>query len=125
MATRRRKPTEEDGFLAFCAWLDNPDADPDAYVWTDGSWWARDDIAPKPERTPPPREVAARLLTLAEAGDLMRASPETIRFWIWQGKLEAFRPGRRVLVREADLLALVDDSEGNARRARARKARRT
>jgi excisionase family DNA binding protein len=34
-----------------------------------------------------------RLLTVREVADRLRASPETVRRWLRQGKLRGFRPG--------------------------------
>jgi len=51
-----------------------------------------------------------RYLTLKEAGELARTPPETVRKWIWQGRLKAFKPGRNVLVREADIIELIESN---------------
>jgi len=61
--------------------------------------------------------VSARYLTLREAGERARTSPETVRYWIGLGKLAGFKPGRSVLVRESDLEALIEASNVNAQRA--------
>jgi len=53
---------------------------------------------------------AKDFLSLAQAGALLGVSPETVRFWIWKGKLKATKPGRLVLVRRKDLDAMVDDA---------------
>jgi excisionase family DNA binding protein len=55
-------------------------------------------------------DKAKDFLSLAQAGALLGVSPETVRFWIWKGKLKATKPGRLVLVRRRDLEALVDDA---------------
>ena len=51
------------------------------------------------------------LLTAAEAAELLRLSTRTIRRWIAEGRLTAFRShpgnGGRLLLRRADLLAAV------------------
>jgi excisionase family DNA binding protein len=65
---------------------------------------------------------APRYLTLKEAADLARTPAATIRKWIWQGKLQGFKPGRLVLVREADLIALIEGSETSLRNAIAARA---
>jgi excisionase family DNA binding protein len=60
----------------------------------------------------------AGLLTLAQASELLGGTPiGTIRRWIWEGKLVAYKPGKHPLVREADLLALVEANETNKKRA--------
>jgi excisionase family DNA binding protein len=84
---------------------------------TDPAFFDPTYVPPKPRRTVEPHEPSTRMLTLAEAGALVRASPETIRYWVWQGRLEAFKPGRSVLVREADLLQLVEARETRRMRA--------
>ena len=74
-------------------------------------------------------EVDARpdldFLTVDEAAARVRVRPATVRAWIRTGKLPAQRAGKRVLVRPADLLAMLvpvkpgealddeDDSDGN------------
>lgn len=65
----------------------------------------------------PRKKSRAGLLTLAEASALVRTPASTIRFWIWQGKLAAYKPGRVVLVKESELLAHVEANESTARRA--------
>jgi excisionase family DNA binding protein len=47
-------------------------------------------------------------LTVNDAAERLRVQPMTIRAWIRQGRLPAFRAGRRVLVRPAALAALVE-----------------
>lgn len=59
-----------------------------------------------------------RYLTLAEAAEVCHTAPETVRHWIWQGKLKAYKPGRRVLVRESDLQAYIESRETDLIRAR-------
>src|SRR5690348_4858469 len=91
-------------------WLDDPAADPRAFMLVDEEWIKRERVtihAAEPKRRPsrlrktlPAQAPAERYLTLAEAGALVRASPETVRYWIWQGRLKGFKPGRTVLVRE-------------------------
>lgn len=101
-------------WLAFVAWSDDPSANPDAYSYVGGYGWAPTaevelkrrarTLAPQPTAVP-------RLLTLREAAALVRAAPETIRFWIWRGRLTAHKPGGRVLVLESELLALCNRTE--------------
>jgi excisionase family DNA binding protein len=78
-----------------------------------------------PEKSPRKKSALApqaasgeKLLTLAEASTLIRTPKETIRYWIWRGQLEGFKPGRHVLVRETDLLERVASNETTRRRAR-------
>ncbi|HEY2406835.1 MAG TPA: helix-turn-helix domain-containing protein [Polyangiaceae bacterium] len=49
-----------------------------------------------------------RYLQLPEAAQIARAPLKSIRRWIADGRLAHFRPGRRVLVREDDLLAYIE-----------------
>ena len=55
--------------------------------------------------TPPDRP---RYLTLPEAAEIARTSVETVRYWVWMRKLRAHKPGRRVLIKESDLLAFIE-----------------
>ncbi len=48
------------------------------------------------------------MLDVREAAGLARRNPETIRRWIWSGRLAARRQGRRLLVARRDLEALLD-----------------
>lgn len=73
-------------------------------------------IAPPPRRSP--------YLTFAEAGALIHHEAETIRHWVWEGRLKGYKPGRVVLVKEAELLALVDASETTKKRAAKARAKR-
>jgi excisionase family DNA binding protein len=69
--------------------------------------------------------VSTRYLTLKQAAEVCATSPETIRFWCHVGKLPAFKPGRQVLVKEADLVALIEASNvADLRVARAKAARK-
>ncbi len=49
---------------------------------------------------------------------------ETLRYWIKLGKLPAFKPGRRVLVRRADIDAIIEAAPIGAVRATRARARR-
>lgn len=69
--------------------------------------------------------MTARYLTLKQAAEVCQTSPETVRYWVHVGKLAAFKPGRSVLVREADLTALIEASAvSDLRVARAKRARK-
>lgn len=46
-------------------------------------------------------------LTLPEAAEIARASVNTLRFWIREGRLPASKPGRRVLVERSALIAFL------------------
>jgi excisionase family DNA binding protein len=48
-----------------------------------------------------------QFLTLAEAGEQIGLSHYTIRGYIRDGRLAAFKPGRRIVLREADLQAFL------------------
>jgi excisionase family DNA binding protein len=106
--------SELEQWLALCSWLDDPDSDPSAYVWLpDGTGWvpvAAVEVSTGRRRSAVelPPNGAPRFLTLQEAGAMVRAAPETIRYWIWQGRLQAYKPGGAVLVREDELLELCN-----------------
>jgi excisionase family DNA binding protein len=69
-----------------------------------------------------PKKSRTGLLTLEQASEALAGTPtETIRRWIWEGRLKAYKPGKHPLVREADLLALVEANETTAKRALARR----
>jgi excisionase family DNA binding protein len=74
---------------------------------------------------PAPKKSRAGLLTLAQAGELLGGTPVgTIRNWIWEGRIKAYKPGKHPLVRETDLLALVEGNETTAKRAARRRRER-
>jgi excisionase family DNA binding protein len=71
----------------------------------------------------PPAKSRAGLLTLEQASALLAGtSIETIRGWIWRGKLRAYKPGKHPLVRESELLAFVEANESRAKRVARRRA---
>jgi excisionase family DNA binding protein len=47
-------------------------------------------------------------LTLDQVAEIARVPRETARYWTRSGKLRAFRPGRKVIVREEDLLEMIE-----------------
>lgn len=51
--------------------------------------------------------VELDFLTVEEAAEALRLQPVTIRLWIRKGKLPAYHAGRRLLLRRADVAALV------------------
>lgn len=52
------------------------------------------------------------LLTLPAAAQIVEPPipVKTLRRWVADGRLPAYRPGRRVLVRREDLLALIESA---------------
>lgn len=112
-------------WFALCEWLDAPDPEPDAFLWLgDAVGWvpgAQVEVRSRARSTvaPQPSGAAPRFLTLQEASALTRTPAETIRYWVWQGRLVAYKPGRTVLVREDELLGLIESRE--TRRIRAAK----
>jgi excisionase family DNA binding protein len=48
------------------------------------------------------------LLTLEEAASAARTSPSTVRHWLAIGRLASVKPGRRRLIRRADLARLLE-----------------
>lgn len=71
-----------------------------------------------------PRRARAGLLTLDEVAAVCHVSAETVRHWIWEGRLTAYKPGRHPLVKEAELLAFVEANETVKKRAANSVARR-
>ena len=49
-----------------------------------------------------------RLLTLQEAADRLGLKLATVRFWVWQRKIETVRIGRAVRVREECVRQLIE-----------------
>jgi len=58
--------------------------------------------------------IQAQLLDVREAAQLVRRSPETIRRWVWSGRLPAQRQGRKLLVARQDLLRLATGKAATA-----------
>jgi hypothetical protein len=51
---------------------------------------------------------ADQLHSIESAGRFLGGiSPSTIRVWLWRGKLTRIKIGRRTMVRESELLALI------------------
>ncbi len=46
------------------------------------------------------------MIDVREAAGLAARTPETVRRWVWSGRLEAQRQGRRLLVARDDVLRL-------------------
>lgn len=69
------------------------------------------------------RRKRAGLLTLEEAGAILDVTAETVRHWIWEGRLKGYKPGRTVYVKESEILALVEKNELTAKRVARRTAR--
>jgi excisionase family DNA binding protein len=53
------------------------------------------------------------MVDVREAAALARRTPETIRRWVWSGRIPARRDGRRLLVARTDLLRLIGDNEAD------------
>lgn len=49
------------------------------------------------------------MLDVRTAAALVHRNPETVRRWVWSGRLAAQRRGRRLLVARADVEALVGE----------------
>lgn len=49
-------------------------------------------------------------LTVADVAELLKLNQQTVRNWIDQGSLPAFRVGRRVRIRRADLERVLEES---------------
>ena len=50
---------------------------------------------------------ASDLLLLPEVAEICRATVPSVREWIRTGRLKASRPGRRILIRRADVEAML------------------
>lgn len=50
------------------------------------------------------------MLTLTQVAERLQTPVKTIRLWVSQQRLPAFKPGRQHLVKEADLLAFLEAS---------------
>lgn len=46
-------------------------------------------------------------LTLAEAAEIARVSPSTVRSWVREGRLASSRPGRRILIEHEVLVTFL------------------
>lgn len=49
------------------------------------------------------------MLDVRTAAALVHRNPETVRRWVWSGRLAARRRGRRILVARADVEALAGE----------------
>ncbi len=56
---------------------------------------------------PKDTQASGTLIDTNRAATLVGRHPETIRRWVWSGRLAARRQGRRILVAESDVRALV------------------
>jgi excisionase family DNA binding protein len=52
------------------------------------------------------------MLEVREAASLARRTPETVRRWVWSGRLSAVKKGNRLLVRRDELDALIQGETG-------------
>ena len=57
------------------------------------------------------------LLTVAEVAEVLKLNPQTVRNWIDQGSLPAFRVGRRVRILRSDLEQFLEASRTPAPKA--------
>jgi len=56
-----------------------------------------------------------RLLTLAETAARLGLKLSTVRFWVWQRKIETVRVGRAVRVKEDSIQRLIEKGTVPAR----------
>ncbi len=54
------------------------------------------------------------MIDVKEAAGLVARTPETIRRWVWSGRLQAERQGRRLLVSRDDVLRMGGRSADGA-----------
>jgi len=59
-----------------------------------------------------------RLLTLAESSERLGLKLATLRFWVWQRKIETVRIGRAVRIREDVIHRLIEAGTLPARSAK-------
>ncbi len=59
-----------------------------------------------------------RLLTLKETSERLGLKLSTVRFWVWQRKIETVRVGRAVRVREDAINRLIEQGTVPARATR-------
>lgn len=64
-------------------------------------------------------------LTLSQVAERVHVPLETVRYWIYAGKLPAYKPGRSPLVREDELAAFVEGAAVDKQRAAKAKRTRT
>src|SRR5438270_7193712 len=65
-----------------------------------------------------PEDIAETFLTVQDVADLLKLNQQTVRNWIDQGSLPAFRVGRRVRIRRSDLeRVLAEGYRGGTRPA--------
>lgn len=57
----------------------------------------------------------AVMLSVREGAELLGIAPPTMRLWISQGRIAHYRLGRRVVLKESDLLAFLEASRVPAR----------
>ena len=58
----------------------------------------------------------AEYMTTEEVAELVRAAPETVRYWRWVGKGPAsFKVGRRVLYAREDVEAYLREARAQAK----------
>lgn len=53
------------------------------------------------------RTLLQELLTVLEAARVSRRNPETVRRWVWHGKLRARKLGNQLFIERLDLEALL------------------
>jgi len=61
-------------------------------------------------------------LTVAEVAEMLKLNQQTVRNWIDQGSLPAFRVGRRVRIKRSDLQRVLNEGYSSGGRAAARPA---
>jgi excisionase family DNA binding protein len=57
-----------------------------------------------------------RLLKLDEAAERLGLKLSTLRFWVWQRKIEVVRVGRAVRVKEDSIQRLIEEGTMPAKR---------
>ncbi len=53
------------------------------------------------------------MVDVREAAELSRRTPETIRRWVWTGRVQWVKNGNKLFVRRADVAAASGDAPGD------------
>jgi excisionase family DNA binding protein len=64
-----------------------------------------------------PKGILMRLLTVPEAAERLGLKEATLRFWVWQRKIEVVRVGRAVRISDDVIRQMIERGTVPARRA--------
>lgn len=54
------------------------------------------------------------IIDVREAADITGRTPETVRRWVWAGRIQARKSGNRLLLDRSEVLATIDGAPGLA-----------